>query len=323
MIQLAYVWWLAALVLAAAAYFDLRARRWSNALFWALIAAVFASGDAILAADKAGNRLPTQIAGVAVVIMALLAGTGLMRRGPSGEADAAARQASALRLGHDLFGPALVIPLVTTALFLAAPYLVSGEWRLFPAGNATVPALALGCLTAALYALHVTRSRPAQALRESSRLLDQLSWAVVLPMLLAALGGVFESTGVGTAVASLIGQVIPTDSRLACTIAYGLGMIVFTMIMGNAFAAFPVMTGGIGLPLLIRQHGGDPAVIGALGMLTGYCGTLLTPMAANFNVVPAVLLELKSNYGVIRMQAITALLLATTNITLMYFLAFR
>jgi uncharacterized membrane protein len=322
-IQLAYVWWLAALVLGAAAYFDLRARRWSNALFWALIAAVFAGGDAILAADKAGNRLPTQLVGVAVVIMALLAGTGLMRRGTSGDVDAAARDASAQRLGHRLFGPALMIPLVTTVLFLAAPYLVAGDWRLFPSGNATVPALALGCFTAVLFALYVTHSRASQALRESSRLLDQLSWAVVLPMLLAALGGVFEATGVGGAVASLIGQVIPTDSRLACTIAYGLGMIVFTMIMGNAFAAFPVMTGGIALPLLIRQHGADPAVVGALGMLTGYCGTLLTPMAANFNIVPAVLLELKSNYGVIRMQAITAVLLATTNIILMYFLAFR
>ncbi len=323
MIALSYVWWLAALVLAAAAVFDLRARRWGNAAFWAIIAITFAAGDSILAADKAGNRLPTQLVGVAVVILALLAGLGLMRRSPAGETDATAREASAQRLGHRLFGPALMVPLVTTVLFLLAPYLAVGDWRLFPASNATVPALALGCCVAVVFALRVTRARPAQALRESSRLLDQLSWAVVLPMLLAALGGVFESTGVGAAVAGLIGQVIPTDSRLACTIAYGLGMIVFTMIMGNAFAAFPVMTGGIALPLLIRQHGGDPAVIGALGMLTGYCGTLLTPMAANFNIVPAVLLELKDSYGVIRMQAATAVLLATTNIALMYFLAFR
>ncbi|HSX59986.1 MAG TPA: DUF979 domain-containing protein [Tahibacter sp.] len=323
MIALAYVWWLAALVLGAAAFFDLRAGRWSNALFWGLLAIVFAAGDAILAADKAGNRLPTQLAGVAVVVMALLAGSGLLRRAPAGADDTAARDASALRLGHRLFVPALTIPLVTTALFLLAPYLVAGDWRLFPATNATVPALALGCCIAVLVALRVTRAPATQPLRESSRLLDQLSWAVVLPMLLAALGGVFEATGVGGAVASLIGQVIPTDSRLACTIAYGLGMIVFTVIMGNAFAAFPVMTAGIGLPLLIRQHGADPAVVGALGMLTGYCGTLLTPMAANFNIVPAVLLELKNTYGVIRMQAATAALLATTNIALMYFLAFR
>ena len=49
-------------------------------------------------------------------------------------------------------------------------------------------------------------------------------------------------------------------------------------------------------------------LLGALGMLTGYCGTLLTPMAANFNLVPAALLELDDPNGVIRMQVGTALL---------------
>ena len=34
-------------------------------------------------------------------------------------------------------------------------------------------------------------------------------------------------------------------------------------------------------------------MIGAIGMLAGFCGTLMTPMAANFNIVPAALLELK------------------------------
>ncbi|MCQ4164966.1 DUF979 domain-containing protein [Tahibacter harae] len=323
MIQLHHVWWLAAAVLAAATFFDLRARRWGNALFWGILAAVFAGGDAILVQDAAGNHLPTQLVGVAVVVMALLAGTGGVQRAAPGPDETARREASAQRLGHRLFVPALMIPAVTTVLFLLAPFLVVGAWRLLPAENATVPALALGCCVALLVALYTTRSRPQQALAESSRLLDQLSWAIVLPMLLAALGRVFEHTGVGAAVASLIEMTIPTDSKLACTLAYGLGMIVFTMIMGNAFAAFPVMTAGIGLPLLIRQHGGDPAVIGALGMLTGYCGTLLTPMAANFNIVPAVLLELKDSYGVIRAQAVTAALLACVNILLMYLLAFR
>jgi uncharacterized membrane protein len=323
MIQLHHVWWLAAIVLAAAAFLDLRARRWGNALFWGILAVVFAAGDAILAADAAGNHLPTQAVGVAVVVMALLAGFGSVQRAPAAPDDSARRDASAQRLGHRLFVPALTIPAVTTVLFVLAPFLVVGAWRLLPEQNATVPALAVGCCVALIVALYTTRSRPGQALAESSRLLDQLSWAIVLPMLLAALGRVFEHTGVGAAVASLIEMAIPTDSALTCTIAYGLGMVLFTMIMGNAFAAFPVMTAGIGLPLLIRQHGGDPAVIGALGMLTGYCGTLLTPMAANFNIVPAVLLELKDSYGVIRAQIITAVVLACVNITLMYLLAFR
>ena len=100
-------------------------------------------------------------------------------------------------------------------------------------------------------------------------------------------------------------------------------MVLFTVIMGNAFAAFPVMTAGIGLPLLIQQHGAEPAILGSIGMLTGYCGTLMTPMAANFNLVPAALLELKDPYAVIRAQVGTALPLLGANVLLMYFLVFR
>jgi uncharacterized membrane protein len=118
-------------------------------------------------------------------------------------------------------------------------------------------------------------------------------------------------------------MVIPADSRIACLLAFALGMVVFTVIMGNAFAAFPVMMAGIGLPLLVQRHGADPAILGAIGMLTGYCGTLLTPMAANFNIVPAVLLGLDDQYGVIRAQAATGLWLMSTNVLLMAWLCFR
>ena len=100
-------------------------------------------------------------------------------------------------------------------------------------------------------------------------------------------------------------------------------MAIFTMIMGNAFAAFPVMTAGIGLPLIVQRFGGDPAIMGAIGMLSGFCGTLMTPMAANFNIVPAALLELKDRNGVIRAQVPTAILLLLANTVLRYVLVFR
>ena len=122
---------------------------------------------------------------------------------------------------------------------------------------------------------------------------------------------------------ALVGDVIPTASFAACVLAYGLGMVVFTLIMGNAFAAFPVLTAGVGLPLLVRLHGADPAVVGSLGMLCGYCGTLLTPMAANFNIVPVALLELKSPWSVIRAQWPTALPLLLFNLFALYLLAMR
>src|SRR5204862_3556433 len=124
-------------------------------------------------------------------------------------------------------------------------------------------------------------------------------------------------TGVGKAIAALVGDVIPTDSAIACLIAFGLGMVAFTAIMGNAFAAFPVMMAGIGLPLLVKQHGAHAAALGAMGMLTGYCGTLVTPMAANFNIVPVLLLELRDPHAVIRAQWPTALALLVANLVLM------
>ena len=83
------------------------------------------------------------------------------------------------------------------------------------------------------------------------------------------------------------------------------------------------MIAAIGVPILIQQDGGDPAVIGAVGMLAGFCGTLMTPMAANFNIVPAALLELRNQYGVIKAQVATALPLLVANILILYFAAFR
>ena len=93
--------------------------------------------------------------------------------------------------------------------------------------------------------------------------------------------------------------------------------------MGNAFAAFPVITLGIGLPFIVQQHGGNPAIMAAIGMLCGYCGTLLTPMAANFNVVPTMLLELPDKHAVIKAQVPIALVILAANILLMYFCVYR
>jgi uncharacterized membrane protein len=110
---------------------------------------------------------------------------------------------------------------------------------------------------------------------------------------------------------------IPVDNR-AVVVAYALGMAGFTRVMGNAFAAFPVMTAGIGPSLLVQGQGADAAAIAAIGMLSGYCGTLMTPMAANFNLVPAALLELKDPNAVIRVQVPSALLLLAANVMLVY-----
>jgi uncharacterized membrane protein len=61
----------------------------------------------------------------------------------------------------------------------------------------------------------------------------------------------------------------------------------------------------------------------SVGMLSGYCGTLLTPMAANFNIVPVALLDLPNERSVIAVQFPTGLLLLAANIAIMYVFVFR
>jgi len=93
---------------------------------------------------------------------------------------------------------------------------------------------------------------------------------------------------------------------------------MFTVIMGNGFAAFPVMTGGVGVPVLVGMYGANPALMAAIGMFSGYCGTLMTPMAANYNIVPVALLDLPDKYAVIKAQIPTALMMLVVNIVLLY-----
>jgi uncharacterized membrane protein len=324
MLTLELVYVLLGLFLLFAALADLRARHRAAAAFWAILALPFLFGDAVLSATRAGTHWPSQAMGLGVLALGAMAARS--GRAPEDDDDPAAisaRRAQAQRHGNRLFVPALLIPAVTLVVVLAAPHLAwSGRPLLAPA-QATLIALGLACVVAFAAALQVTRAPLAAGLHAGQRLLDALGWAVLLPMLLATLGGVFAATGVGDAIAAIVAAVIPTGNPLACLAAFAFGMVLFTVIMGNAFAAFPVMMAGIGLPLLVLRHHADPGVLGALGMLTGYCGTLLTPMAANFNIVPAVLLELPDQYGVIRAQLPTALALLAVNCVLMAWLVFR
>ena len=197
-----------------------------------------------------------------------------------------------------------------------------GDRPLVDPAQVTLISLALGVVVALVMAMAMLRPPMTAPVQQARRLLDTVGWAAVLPQMLAALGAVFALAGVGKVVGQLAGDAIPADSRFFVVMAYTVGMALFTMIMGNGFAAFPVMTAGIGLPLIVTRFGGDPAIMGSLGMLSGFCGTLMTPMAANFNIVPAALLELPDRNGVIKVQVPTGLLLLAVNTVLMYLLVF-
>jgi len=316
-ITLTHVYWLLGSYLALTAWRTLRdagnPRRYTTALFWGLVALL------LLAAE----HMPPRAVGIAVVVLALLAGLGGLRTGRYAESAPEQKRADAARLGNRLFGPVLLIPLVTLAGVKLLAHVRVGDAPLLETANVTLVALGIACVVALAAACLMTRQTPWRAVEASRRLVDAIGWAALLPLLLATLGSVFEAGGVGDAVAGVARAVIPVDNPFVVVLAYALGMAAFTVIMGNAFAAFPVMTAGIALPLLVQQHGAEPASLAAIGMLSGYCGTLMTPMAANFNIVPAALLELKDPYGVIRAQWATGALLLACNVVLMYLIAFR
>jgi len=287
-------------------------RRFTAGTFWLVYALVFLVGD----------WLPADVVGVLVIVMALIAGFGGVTGAKPRTLSDETRRQSAVRLGNRLFVPALTIPVVTVILTLGASYLVFGGKPLLDPKNVTLMGFGIGCIIALGVACVVTRDTVGQSMKETRRLVDALSWAAVLPQMLGMLGLVFSDAGVGKAVAHLTTAYVNMDYRLVAVIVYCVGMALFTMIMGNGFAAFPVMTGGVGVPILVGVFHGNPATMVAIGMFSGYCGTLMTPMAANFNMVPVALLELPDKNAVIKVQAPTALTMLVINIVLLNWLMF-
>lgn len=287
-------------------------KRWGNAAFWGLLATSFLFGTHM--SDLANGTL--------VLALVAIAGFGGLGRSDPPTTSLAERISLAARFGNRLFVPALVIPITAVAGTLLYNFTMLGESALFEERRETLILLGIGVLLALALAIAWLRPPALAPLEEGRRLMDSIGWAAVLPQMLAALGGIFALAGVGDIIGGLAGRIIPEGSLLLAVGLYCIGMAFFTIIMGNAFAAFPVMAAAIGIPVLVIGFGGDPAIIGAIGMLAGFCGTLCTPMAANFNIVPAALLELKNQYGVIRMQIGTAIPLFVCNALLIYFLAF-
>ncbi|AHD15915.1 membrane protein [Pseudomonas sp. FGI182] len=313
-LSIQYLYWLAGFVLAITAAMTFadkqHGKRWSTGLFWSLFALAFLVGD----------QLPPVLVGAGVLLMALIAGFGGVGLGRYDELAAEKRQASARRLGSRLFIPALAIPVVTVfGTLVGKDFSIAGVPLLDPK-NITFVSLGIGSLVAFCMACWMVREGPVQGLRESRRLTEALGWALVLPQLLAMLGLLFNDAGVGKAVAHVATAYIDMDFKLVAVLVYVLGMALFTVIMGNGFAAFPVMAGGVGVPVLIGHFSGNPAVVAAIGMFSGYCGTLMTPMAANYNIIPAALLNLPDRNAVIKAQVPTALMVLACNVVLLYVL---
>ncbi len=280
-------------------------------LFWTLTGVIFAFG----------KLLPPVAVGGMLVVMGVLTVTWQVKVGKFKESTPEFRKASSERIGTKIFVPAVAVGLIALILSfvkydvvkdgVATPTALNGA---IMTGVACVVALALGIV--------ICRPKMSETKEDTSRLLMQVGAACLLPQLLGALGSVFSEAGVGEVISGMISAVVPQGNIVVGVIVYVAGMVIFTMIMGNAFAAFTVITAGIGVPFVIAQ-GGNPAIIGVLGMTAGYCGTLMTPMAANFNIVPCAVLETKDpKWSVIRAQVPMALMMIVVHVILMLVLGF-
>lgn len=272
--------------------------RIGTALFWGIVSAIFIFG----------KLLPPAVVGTLIIVIAILSALKQINIGTLKQLDTTFAQLKADKLGLKIFIPSLAIAFVAMAI------------AQFTKLSGTV-AIGIAAVVALLLTFAFTKAKPIEYIEDSNRMFQSVGVFAILPQLLASLGALFTAAGVGDVISNIISGVIPDGNRLAGVIAYCVGMAIFTAIMGNGFAAFSVITVGIGVPFVFAQ-GGDPIVCSALALTSGFCGTLLTPMAANFNMLPAVLLEMKDKNLVIKAQAPFAIALLTIHILLMYFLGF-
>lgn len=316
MITLEFLYRLMGILTGAAAVINFRdaqnPNRLPNATFWGLWTISF----------LLGTYLPDLANAALILGMVAVATIRGVRPTPGESTSLAERAGSARRWGNRLFLPALAVPCVTLLANATIGRITIGGTALVDPKQVTLVSLGLATIAALIIAMAMLRPPLRAPYTEARRLLDAVGWAAMLPQLLAALGAVFAAAGVGNVVSTLAAGAIPASAPLLAVITYTVGMALLTMLMGNAFAAFPVMMLGIGLPLLVTILHGNPTIIAAIGMLSGFCGTLMTPMAANFNLVPVALLELPDRWAVIRVQVPTALMLLVVNTALLWFLAF-
>ena len=269
-------------------------------LFWFILGVIFIFGNAV----------PYEVTGALLIILGLITITNQLQIGNFAVITHEFKIVQSQKFKNKIFIPALLIG-VSAFLILQ-----------FKIGKVTVPSavgIGGGAIISLIVASIILKPKLKETNDDTARLLMQVGASALLPQLLAALGAVFKEAGVGNVISQSISAVVPSGNIFLGIVIYAIGMALFTMIMGNAFAAFSVITAGIGIPFILK-HGGNPAVIGALGMTAGYCGTLMTPMAANFNIVPASILEIKDKNGIIKTQLPMALVLLAVHIILMLIL---
>jgi len=277
-------------------------RRIATGLFWSLLGVIFVFGGA----------LPHWVTGLLVLAMVAIDGAGRVARGEYNESTKEEQAVHARRLGHRIFIPVLLIPFVTFGFAVVFRLLK------LDVNRGALVGLGFGGITAMVACLWITRDRTRVMMQEGRRLNDAMGAVNILPQLLASLGVIFTAAKVGDLIANGIIHIVPADNLFLLVLANCLGMALFTIVMGNSFAAFPVIATGVLSPLIIKPFGVTPEMVAIITLTAGSSGTLMTPMAANFNIVPAALLNMRDQYGVIKFQLPFALTIWSLHVILMW-----
>jgi len=277
-------------------------RRIGSACFWFTLGLIFVGGSV----------MPHWLTGLLVLLMVALDGTGRVARGRYDETTDAAHAGEADRLRNKIFIPVLMIPLVTFGV--AIIFRFSG----LDANQGALVGLGFGGICAMVVGLLLTGGKVRAMMDEGRRINDAMGAVNILPQLLGSLGIIFTAAKVGDLIAGGITRFIPGNNLFLLVLANCLGMALFTIVMGNSFAAFPVIATGVLVPLIIKPFGVNPAMVAIITLTAGSSGTLMTPMAANFNIVPTALLNMRDQYGVIKFQLPYALTIWTLHVILMW-----
>ena len=269
-------------------------KRYGTFVFWCTLGLMFVLGPWI----------PSLYTGILMCVMVAVPILHRVSRGTQPDPSEEEAEKNYRKIGMKVFIPALSIGVfaLAAALFTSISPLVG---------------MGVGVFAAVIILMIYSRdNKPKVFLQDCRRMMDIVGPLSMLPTLLAALGSVFTAAGVGDVIAQMVSNVIPSGNLVVGIIVYAVGMAIFTMIMGNAFAAITVMTVGLGAPFVLSL-GADPVVVGSLALTCGYCGTLCTPMAANFNMVPVAVLEMKDKNGVIKKQVLIGIIMLILQIIYM------
>lgn len=273
-------------------------KRPGSAAFWCILGVLLVLG----------KWIPDYVAGALLIAMCIPPIIKQVDKGKGGAPTVDEMEGNFNKIGMKIFAPSLAIGVFALifALFTKISSLVG---------------LTFGVVVGGILLMAFSRdNNPRIFLSDCRRMLDTVGPLSMLPTLLAGLGAVFTAAGVGDVISQLVSGIIPDGNVVVGIIVYAIGMAVFTMIMGNAYGAITVMTVGIGAPFVLSL-GADPTIVGALALTCGFCGTLMTPMAANFNIVPVAILDMKDEYGVIKKQIPIALIMLVVQICYMIFFA--